>query len=162
MKTVLNRKSLRKATAILSALVILILAVPVSGAESASFGGTHWVATGFNIIYLELLDDSTREWIEKFGSLIQFVPEKSMLSFPTLCSICCTLDFNRDGTCRLFLGLSAFGQVDDTTCGTSYGAWRSAGNMLTLTIDGDTVPVTCSNGVLSISAMGFGLDFSEL
>ena len=162
MKTILNSKTIRKATALLMTLMIVTLTVPVSLADSVSLGGTHWYATEADIIYLDMVGEKIRNIVEEWGDLIQFVPEKSWLSYPSLCSVCVTLDLNQDGTCAFFFGFSVFGQYDSNTFTTSYGTWKSVGRSIALTLEGETIPVTYKNGVVNISYVGLGLNFEEI
>ena len=161
MKTIRNNSIRSKVIALLLSLVILTLAVPTALADSSSFAGTSWYATGINLDILKSIDPTACAQLKAIASLISFVPDVSWLDMPSLMAICCTIDFNRNGTFTITFVGSTMGQIDWNSYSTSTGSWTSSGNMLRLTADGDSIPLTYNNGVLSLSIYGFGLDFAR-
>ena len=157
MKNIQINNIRRKVIALLLSLVILTLAVPSAMADSSSFAGTSWYATNINLEILKNIDAAAYAELKAIASLITFVPDISWLDMPSLMAICCRIDFNRNGTFTISLLGSVMGQVDWSSCNSSTGSWSSSGNMLRLTVDGESLPMNYNNGVLSLSIYGFGL-----
>lgn len=152
----------RRIIALVMSLVILTLAVPTAMAENNNFAGTRWYASKLNLELLKAIDPGSYELVKAIASLISLVPDASWLDMPSFMAICCVIDFSRDGTFTItFLG-STMGEIDWSSYASATGSWSSCGNMLRLTVDGDSLPLTYSDGVLSLCVYGFGLDFERI
>ena len=162
MKTIRNTNTARKIAALLLTLVLLTAAVPSALADSNSFAGTTWYATGFNMDLIKELDKDLYDTIMMIASLISFVPSTDWLDMPSFMAICCTLTFNANGSCTVsFLG-SQLGEIDWSSYQYYTGSWSNSGSMVRMTVDGDSAYLNCKNGVLSLTVCGFGLDFQKI
>ncbi len=162
MKNIQINSIRRKAIALLLSIAILTLAVPSALADSSTFAGTRWYATNINMDILKSIDSDAYSELKAIASLISFVPDISWLDMPSLMAICCVIDFNQNGTFTISLLGSTLGAIDWSSYNSSTGSWSCRGNMLKLTVDGESIPMNYSNGVLSLSIYGFGLDFARV
>ena len=162
MKTIRNTNTIRKIAALLLILVLLTAAVPSALADSTNFAGTKWYATGFNMDLVKELDKDLYSEIMAIASLVSFVPDEDWLEMPSIMAICCTLTFNRNGSCTVSLLSSFMGEIDWSSSQYYTGSWSNSGSMVRMTIDGDSAYLNCRNGVLSLTVCGFGLDFEQV
>ena len=162
MKTIRNTNTLRKIAALLMSLVLLTVAVPSTLADSNNLTGTKWYASSFNMDLIKALDRDLYNEVMTIASLVSFVPYVYMLDKPSFISICCTIDFYDDGYFYISMLCSEMGKTDYSSYQAYEGTWSKSGNMVHMTVDGDSIYANCSNGVLSLTVNGFGLDFVKI
>ncbi len=157
-------KNSSKIVAALLTLILVISMLPVSHAESSpSFINTHWYATNVNCAYVDpsQIDSDTQYILDVLGALVKFVPYEEWLWDFSVCSIYCGIDFQSNGTFKMTMACSAFGEIDTDSYTSLSGTWTYKNNRLIMTSNGERVPLQYSNGKLSLSYYGIGLDFAK-
>ena len=152
-------KNLKKLAALALALILALQMVPAALASSSDpFSGTHWYASGINVAYTNA---DVEEALAFLGLFLRFVPYESWLTQKTFASLYCGIDFSSNGTFKLTLAMSQNGEIDYSTYNRVSGTWSYRNNVLYMTMNGESVPLTYWNGTLSLSAYGFGLNFDK-
>ena len=157
-------KNTRKLVATLLTVILFISIIPSSQAESTpAFTNTHWYATNVNCAYVDKtqIDHDTQYVLDVLGALVKFVPYEEWLWDFTVCSIYCGIDFQSNGSFKMTMAYSAFGEIDKSSYTSLSGTWTYKNNRLIMISNGDRIPLQYYNGVLSLSFYGIGLDFAR-
>ena len=164
MKKLFNTENARRAAALLLTLILLTAGIPAAMADTPSLSNTRWYATGFNIsLFSGLIDAKSRDLMNALSFLLQFVPDESLLEWPSsLMSICITIDFRPDGTYQLSTLASELGQIDDSSRSTDFGTWSIVGNTVVMRSGGSPVPLVYQDSKLTLAIFGLGFDFARV
>ncbi len=157
-------KNAKKIFATLLTVILLISVIPSSLAESTtSFTNTHWYATNINCAYVDAsqIDRDTQDFLDVVGALVKFVPYEEWLWDFTVCSLYCGIDFQSNGSFKMTMALSAFGEIEKSSYTTLSGTWTYKNNRLIMVSNGNRIPLQYYNGVLSLSYYGIGLNFAQ-
>ena len=157
-------KKISKIVAAMLTLILLTGMFPTSqAASSPSFTNTHWYATNVNCAYVDAsqIDADTQYILDVLGALVKFVPYEEWLWDFTVCSIYCGIDFQTNGSFRMTMACSAFGEIDTDSYLSLSGTWTYNNNRLIMFSNGERIPLQYSHGKLSLSFYGIGLDFAQ-
>ena len=161
MKTI-RRNTVCRIISLLMTVILLTAAVPSALADNVNLAGTRWYATGFNMDLIKGISTSLYEKVKLIASLIKFVPEMSWLDISSVMAFYCSITFYANGKCHVTICRSERGKTIPDSYTTIDGTWSKSGSMIRLTFNGKTNYVTCTNGVISITVNGFGLDFEQV